>query len=302
MSKPFDATLNALIDLRADDWAAFLADRAGVPPGPATAFDTDLSVTAQADKVFRIDGPEPALVHLELESSSALGIPAELMRYNVLLGHQTGQPVHSVIMLLRPRANATDQTGVHRVVGPGGLIHQFHYSVIRVWEEPLAGFLGPAVGLAPLALLTNEAAADLPAAFGRLEQRLRAPDLSGKLTEELFLNTFVLGGLRYDETRLTDLYRSLSMTLEDSTTYQWIVRKGLQQGLQQGRQEGRQQGRQEGRSSEAQDLLLRQGTKRFGAEPTAEPRLRAITDLDRLGRIADRILDATGWDDLLATP
>ena len=84
------------------------------------------------------------------------------------------------------------------------------------------------------------------------------------------------------------------MTLEDSTTYQWIVQKGLQ--------EGRQKGMQEGRSTEAQNLVLRQGTNKFGANATAEPRLRAIADIDHLERIADRVLDATSWDDLLGTP
>ena len=41
MSKPFDATLNALIDAHADDWAAFLAARVGLPLGPVTPLDTD---------------------------------------------------------------------------------------------------------------------------------------------------------------------------------------------------------------------------------------------------------------------
>jgi hypothetical protein len=301
MTKPFDATLNLLIDLRADDWAAFLAARVGIPPGPATAVDTD-----QADKVFRIDGPEPMLVHLEMESSSALGIPAELMRYNVLLGHHAGLPVHSVLMLLRPRANASDQTGVYRVTGAGGrLIHEFHYTVIRVWDEPVDRFLAGGLGLTPLALLTNEAGADLPTAFARIERELRTPGVPGKVTEELLSATFVLGGLRYNAQQLTDLYRRLNMTLEDSTTYQWIVQKGLQEGrqkgLQEGRQEGRQEGMQQGRSTEAQHLLLRQGNKKFGPDPTAESRLRAVADIDRLERMADRMLDAASWDDLLGT-
>jgi predicted transposase YdaD len=298
MAKPFDATLNSLIDLRADDWATFLADWVGIPRGPSSAVDTDLSITVQADKVFRIDGPDPALVHLEMESSSALGIPADLMRYNVLLSHQLGLPVHSVLMLLRPRANASDQTGTYRVVGSGRLILEFHYTVIRVWEEPAERFLAGGLGLAPLALLTNEADANLPAVFTRIEQELRTTGMPSKVAEELLTATFVLGGLRYNEARLTELYRSVNMTLEDSTTYQWIVRKGLQEGIQKGLQQGLQQGR----STEAQSLLLRQGTKRFGVEPAVEPRLRAVTDIERLERMADRIFDATSWDDLLATP
>jgi hypothetical protein len=83
MAKVFDATLNTLIDAHLADWAAFLARRVGVPPSPATSLDTDLSATLQADRLFRIDGPTPAVLHLELESTGRLGIPGELLRYNV---------------------------------------------------------------------------------------------------------------------------------------------------------------------------------------------------------------------------
>ncbi|MGL6095091.1 MAG: hypothetical protein ACRC7O_04725, partial [Fimbriiglobus sp.] len=60
MPKPFDATLNALIDEHVADWADF---------------------------------------------------PAELVRYNVFARGVTDLPVHSVLVLLRPKANATDLTG-----------------------------------------------------------------------------------------------------------------------------------------------------------------------------------------------
>lgn len=96
------------------------------------------------------------------------------------------------------------------------------------------------------------------------------------------------------------------MTLEDSTTYQLILNKGFKQGEVQGEARGeargRSEGRVEGRVAEAQSLVLRIGTRRFGT-PAAETEsmLRALTDPDRLERIADRLLDASGWDDLLAT-
>ena len=55
------------------------------------------------------------------------------------------------------------------------------------------------------------------------------------------------------------------------------------------------------RGSPAIAAMLRQGTRKFGPEPTAESRLTAIDDLPRLERMADRMLDAVSWDDLLAT-
>lgn len=54
MSKPFDNTLNTLIDATAADWAAFLAGVVGIPPGPLADYDPvrdgNLSTTAYADK------------------------------------------------------------------------------------------------------------------------------------------------------------------------------------------------------------------------------------------------------------
>ena len=82
------------------------------------------------------------------------------------------------------------------------------------------------------------------------------------------------------------------LSLEDSTTYQEISQKGYQQGLAQGLAAGA-----------AQRMLLIMGRKRLGTLPDAvETTLRSIVDIDRLGRMAERIFDAAGWDDLLATP
>ncbi|WP_227255080.1 DUF4351 domain-containing protein [Frigoriglobus tundricola] len=80
--------------------------------------------------------------------------------------------------------------------------------------------------------------------------------------------------------------------MEDSTTYQEIFEKGVQMGLEKRMaQENRQL---------YQKVLLRQGTKRFG-DPTPEiaAALEQITDLNRLDHLAERMLDATGWEDLL---
>ena len=103
--------------------------------------------------------------------------------------------------------------------------------------------------------------------------------------------TFVLCGLRYDPAQVENLDRNLSMTLEDSSTYQLILQRGEARGKALGALE------------QTQHILLTQGRKRFGEAPeTTEATLQEITDRDRLGRMVERILDATGWDDLLATP
>lgn len=60
---------------------------------------------------------------------------------------------------------------------------------------------------------------------------------------------------------------------------------------------------EEGKIQARQEDLLRLGRKRFGP-PTAstERALRNLTDLDRLARLLDRLLDVSDWEELLATP
>ena len=59
----------------------------------------------------------------------------------------------------------------------------------------------------------------------------------------------------------------------------------------------------EGREKQVKKDILRLGKRRFGpADQTNESAIQAITDLDRLERLLDRILDASNWQDLLNTP
>ncbi|WP_020472551.1 RpnC/YadD family protein, partial [Zavarzinella formosa] len=285
MAKQFDATLNSMIDVRSGDWAACFARLTGIPPGPSVSLDTDLATTLQADKLFRIDGERPSLLHLELQSNSRLGIPAELMRYNVLAGHQQNLPVETVLVLLRPRAIASDMTGVFRRVGVNGnLILEFRYHVERVWERSSQFWLDAGVGLAPLSLLTDEADADLETALVRFNASLQSRGIDEATTKSLLGSSYVLCGLRYERDRIANAYRRLSMLLEDSTTYQEILNKGISQGISQGERH----------------TLLKLGTKRFGPPSQAiMDTLQGIADPAILDRLIDRVLDAAGWDDLL---
>jgi hypothetical protein len=57
------------------------------------------------------------------------------------------------------------------------------------------------------------------------------------------------------------------------------------------------------REEQAKKYILRLAQKRFGpADEAIKARLNGITDLERLDRLHDRILDSTGWQDLLDMP
>lgn len=73
----------------------------------------------------------------------------------------------------------------------------------------------------------------------------------------------------------------LNRLLEDSSTYQHVLEKGESKGQRK--------------------YLLRQGTKKFGVPRAAvDAALSAITDTQRLERLAERILDVGSWEELLA--
>ena len=295
MSKQYDATLNLMFDQEPAKWGSYLASELGLPDGQITVLDTDLSSTLQADRLFRVDGPVCAIVHLEIESSGHLKIPERLLRYNVVTRGVYELPVHSVLMLLRPEANASDLTGNYLIYGADKEPYiTFRYSVLRVWEKSIEDFFAAGAVLAPLALLTNEADADPQSAFTRLRERLKVEAIPVSLEKKLIGAAFILCGLRYSDELIEVLYRELHMTLEDSTSYQFIFKKG--------KAEGRAEGKAEGFVEGAQRTIILQGSKRFGSPTeTAISVIRNNKDPERLERMLDRVLDATTWDDLLAT-
>src|SRR5271157_2309808 len=65
-------------------------------------------------------------------------------------------------------------------------------------------------------------------------------------------------------------------------------------------EEGRRKGLEEGKAGEARRIILRQGRIRFGdAGDAVRSRLEAISDLEQLELLGDRLLIVSSWDQLL---
>lgn len=290
-SKTFDTTLNSIVELSPTGWATYLAGKIGVPvTGAVGDDDTDISDQAFPDKVFAVDGPIPYLIHVEFESSSHLGVPRRLHEYNSRLTHGSGKPVYSVLVLLRPRAAASDQTG--RFVAPGivgDTIHTFSYTVVRVWEESVDSFLAAGPAFLPLALLTDEANANFASAFERFRARLSRPDIPGIMLKDVAGYAYTMCGLRYTRDQIRSFFMAIRTILQDSDTVQELLEEGEAKGLEQAK-------------TRARAVLVKQGRKRFGgSDAAAEAAVNAIDDLDRLDRMADALLDVTTWAELVAT-
>jgi predicted transposase YdaD len=78
--------------------------------------------------------------------------------------------------------------------------------------------------------------------------------------------------------------------MKESTTYQAIIAEGEAQGRAEGRVEG------------VRDVLLYLGSKRLGLPGVRiQAELEAITDLDSLQQLIDRLESVSSWDELLTT-
>lgn len=239
--------------------------------------------TIEADRVFRLELPEPMLLHTEWESASKLGRAQRFLEYNVLLTRQSALPVQTVVVLIRKEANSSDMTGEHSLRTPDGCEYlRFGYRVIRLWELPWEWMLNDP-GLTPFAGLCAIQEADLPEVARRLVDTWAG--LDRKEVAELLTATKVLMSWRWTEVDIEDMFRGLKMIAEESPYVKKIEARGRAEGIAVG----------------ARRSLVRIGGRKFG--PMSEEvqlAIDQITDADRLERMCEAILTATDWEMVLA--
>ena len=299
MSKPYDATSRDLLELGPADWVTFF----GAPrqADQVRLVDAELStVTAEADKVILVEDPLPWILHLEFQTSSERYLPRRLQRYNAMLQERHQKAVATAVVLLRPEAEASTLTGEWIVQTPIVPDWSFQYRILRVWELDATNLLQSGLSLLSLAPISNIEEADLPSLIDRIKVQLgqsAEPPLQGRLWTAIQ----ILLGLRYEAAFIDQLLTGV-IAMEDSATYQAIIRKGQEQGLRIGRQEGREEGREEGRIVEAIQAILRVGQRRLRTSPPLEVvnYLETITELNRLEALLEQAVEMQNWTELLS--
>ncbi len=284
----FDVSAKELIWDNPTNWL----DRLSIGPrGPTVVIDSDITtLTAAADKVIHVGGPQPYLVNFEVQSSNQTDLVETTWFRQAALFHRHRLPVLTVLVLLRRETNSPGLTGEFEIRLPDGwLANQYNYRVVRIWQEDPEPYLTSGVNLVPLAPLTNVAEKALPDMVQRMADRINAePEPRAAM---LWTATYLLMGLRFTSEFATHLLEGIQ-NMQESTTYQAILKEGLDKGVS------------EGRVSEAQRLLLMLGETRFGeADEAIRRSVEAILDLERLERVTRRILDSKvqDWNGLLET-
>jgi predicted transposase YdaD len=263
----------------------------GLPvDGPVQPIDSNVdTVLAEVDKVLHVAGLEPWLAHIETQSGHDPSLPARMLQYHVLLRYRDGVPVESTVVLLRRGADGPElRDGRLDLYGVTGVVTvSFHFRVIRLWERPVEELLSGGIGVLPLAPISDVAPERLPEVIRRIGERLER-DAPPGLVGELWAATDVLMGLQYDEALTAHLLRGVR-GMRESATYQAILREGREEGLIEGEALG------------ARRIILNLGTRRLGPpSATTVAALARISDLDVLQRLADSVLDASSWEEILA--
>ena len=281
--KPFDATLKELVECGPSDWPML----AGLPRAPARVVDADIAtVSGAADKVLRVEGATPYLLHLEfLSGHDAADQPRLLHKRNLLLEDRHDLDVRTPVLVLRREADSRTLTGFRGRVYPGEAEPYtfFRYQVLRVWEMPVEPLLAGGLGTLPLAPLAAVTERELPGIIERIARRLRVRRHRA-LAPALWGATYILLGLRYSAEVAGELLRGV-MAMKESTTYQAIL----------------QEGRQEGALAEARRMLLLAAQHHLGApDAAAQAALERIQEVERLEELMTRVAGAASWQELLA--
>jgi predicted transposase YdaD len=285
MAKPFDAATKRLVEADPLAWLHY----AGLPGTQANLIDADFStVTSDADRVIHVQTPE-YLAHIELQSAYKTDMSERVLLYNVLAHCKYKLPVQSVLILLRREADGPAMSGKAGYEVPqsqdGSL--NLRYRVVRVWEKAVEEVLRGELATLPLAPLAHVSENELPEVVRQMEARIDT-EASAEDAGMLWTTTFLLMGLKYERELTRQLLKGVR-AMKESTTYQAILEEGEERGILKGRIQA------------MKEILLRQGTRRFGApDAQTQSAIEAIASTDVLEALIDRVFDVESWEDLFA--
>ena len=210
-----------------------------------------------ADGLFSIVvNEQPALLHIEFQTRNHETVPKRLLEYNVLASSENEWlPVYTCVIYLR-KDGRVPESPLIRMLPSGEEGHRFHYRVVEVGRIPAKQLLQKGLsGLLPLLPLTESGAEPEV-----MQEMVTTLEEAGEI--ELLALAYAFGGLvSGNEAYDAWFKRSFAMLediLEESWTYQEMIKKGMQKGLQRGLEEGLEKGLEKGREEERQQRVQEQ--------------------------------------------
>ncbi len=286
----------------ASGWAEWLAGVTVPPPAPGMPdYTKDLEIdfepsgpSIDTHMEVGMKGGGEAIVHLRFQKWYQPDLDRHLFEESRKLERKFGKTVMVFVFLMWPPAEGPGMTGRFEEVDARGKGKRvFTYTIRRAWEmEPEEVTHSPGTML--LAPLTKGAKQRMPEIVRMIKQGLAQSRADAKTQEMVWDAVYWSMGLTCD---LDEAHRALGDMLPvilNSCNY--LSAKG------HAFLEAYSPTQREGPLLAARALVLRQATRRFGALPGAADTLAAITALEDLEALAQRVLTAPDWSSLLAKP
>jgi predicted transposase YdaD len=285
MPKKFDAISKTLLELSPVVWPRL----AGYVAEKAETIDSDTStVSGAADKAIRVKGKPDWLMHVEFQAGPDASLPQRMNLDSSILEDRTGLQVHSAVFLLHRKANLRSLTCQYECRFPGEAepYRIFRYRMVRIWELHPETLLAGGLSSMLLALISNVLPSDLPNVIERIQKQTDKIMNKGQV-EKIWTAAYVLMGLTYDQAFTERLLQGV-IGMEESVTYQAIIRKGLELG----------------RKQEIHRILLQLGEDQFGSIPSAKVKqsLDQIASVEALEDLTRKLRRARTWEELLGLP
>ena len=268
----FDIVAKDVIDTFPEDVLGFLMEDGEIEF--LEHLDSELTTVEarQMDSLIKVllDGEE-ILVHCEFQTTDSTH--ANMVQRTVdYLGRcygRYGLPIFSHVIYLRPNAGRNDPGGYVQDVPGHRLIVE--YKVIRLIEVDGRSVLETQQpGLMPFCpLMKPPEGIDALTWLNECVETTKSLSLDAPTRNNLLLEMWVMGGLVHDSDAIAHLFPEDIM--QESSVYQDIIAKGIEQGIELGRK------------AFAIESILERLETRFQAIPTAvKSALEAIDDTQRL--------------------
>jgi uncharacterized protein DUF4351/putative YhgA-like transposase len=239
-------------------------------------------------RVRTVNG-RPLLIHVEIEARASPGMEERLWRYHNQIRARYDTPVLTIVAYLR-----RGRPGVYLETWPSDLGPDF--PELRYISFGLAGCSAEEYLARPEPLAWAFAALMDPGSWSRAELKMaclrRIAGLKGR-TDPFLLVDCVENYLQLDPREVAELDALRSRRENRRVRAMAMTWSETQQA------KGREEGRTEGMQGGARQLLLHQLGKRFGPLPdNVRRRVEAITSLDRLTELAERVLSARSLEEM----
>ncbi len=255
---------------------------------------TDLMrIERRPDLVFKLKNPD-SILHVEIQSVRDETMDTRIRQYHVVLDDLYYPiPVHSVLILLSPKANSRKITG--EVVREDSY---FRYTVLRLWEHSIEEGLALPLSILPLAVLFGVGSEDIKEVVVRIKERVEKECPPDKQGDMYALVLFFLGSVVEFDIAMEIMKGAKGM--EGSVTYQRVFDEGILKGIQQGKQQGITEGIEKGKIEEARKTLIMIAELKFSAPKASQrKRINSVSDLSKLEDLLRKVITTNSWDELL---